>query len=188
MRPERVQIQGSPGPLNCLRAIYQMPRPFALLATAVLCACAPIPLTTQPSVPSAASTFPMPALVAAAERWIEVDLGASEVILHSDEADPVHLGAATGIAGDPAYGTPVGLFHVQSMQEGPIENVPGVFVSFILIVDIGSGTGIHSLPVDSQGNVLDDRLAPSVTAGCVRVAEAAVTYEFAELGMPVWIH
>ena len=74
------------------------------------------------------------------------------------------------------------------MIKGPIENVPGVFVSDILIYDFVAGAGIHSMPMDQEGNVLDSRLGEPVTAGCVRVGEAAAVFRFAKLFMRIWIH
>ncbi len=165
-----------------------MSRSIAFIAAALVCACAGSGPTADTLVPSASPTPPIPAPIAAAERWIEVDLATSEVILHSSGAEPVRLAAATGVGGDPAYTTPVGSFRVQSKEKGPTENVPGVFVSDIIMVDLASGTGIHSMPMDSEGHILDDRVGPSITAGCIRVADSGVAFEFAELGMPVWIH
>jgi hypothetical protein len=74
------------------------------------------------------------------------------------------------------------------MQKGPIENVPGVVVGDILIFDVRNGLGIHSRPMDAEGNLLDDRVGIPITGGCVRVGDSARVYEFARLGMPVWIH
>ena len=73
------------------------------------------------------------------------------------------------------------------MIKGPIENVPGVFVSDILIFDIAAGAGIHSMPMDREGRVLDSRLGEPVTAGCVRVGESAAVFRFARLGVRIWI-
>ena len=74
------------------------------------------------------------------------------------------------------------------MEKGPVENVPGVFVSDILIFDFGRGLGIHSRPMDAGGNLLDATLGRPGTAGCVRVAESASVYAFAWVGMQIWIH
>jgi hypothetical protein len=156
-------------------------RHFLLFAAALLTAC-----RHQTSAPVA--TIELPQAVSTADKWIEVDLAASEIVLHSAGADSVHMPAATGVAGDPHYATPIGVFRVQSMEKGPIENAPSVFVADVLIIDIASGTGIHSMPMDKEGTVTDGRTGPSLTAGCIRVAESSAVFAFADLGMPVWIH
>ncbi len=88
----------------------------------------------------------------------------------------------------PKYATPPDLYRVQSKEKGPIESVPGVFVSDIIMFDIRSGNGIRSRPMDANGNVLDATLGQPTSAGCVRVGESARVFEFAQTGMWVWIH
>ncbi|HET7011366.1 MAG TPA: L,D-transpeptidase [Anaerolineales bacterium] len=137
---------------------------------------------------AATPTADIPAELLDVSRWIEVDLAASEIRLHSANADAIHIAAATGVADDPRYATPLGVFHVQSMDHGPIESASGVFVRDLIMIDIASGTGIHSVPMDGEGTLLDDRTGPSITAGCVRATDSAAVFAFADLGMPVWIH
>ena len=96
--------------------------------------------------------------------------------------------AATGVATATETTTAPGEYQIQQMIKGPIENVPGVFVSDILIYDLAAGAGIHSMPMDKSGYVLDSSLGHPVTAGCIRVGEAAAVFKFATLGMRVWIH
>lgn len=88
----------------------------------------------------------------------------------------------------PQYATPAGLYKVQSKEKGPIENVPGVFVADIIMFDISNGNGIHSQPMNAEGKILDTTLGKPATAGCVRVGESARVFEFARLGMWIWIH
>jgi hypothetical protein len=80
-----------------------------------------------------------------------------------------------------------GLFRVQMKEKEPIENVPGVWVSDILIFNWGKEIGIHSMPMDAGGKVLDATLGKPNTGGCVRVGESACVFDFAEVGMHVWI-
>ena len=77
---------------------------------------------------------------------------------------------------------------MQSKDRGPIESVPGVFVSDVIMFDLGRGNGFHSRPMDANGTLLDATLGEPSTAGCVRVGEAARLFEFAQVGMRVWIH
>jgi hypothetical protein len=41
--------------------------------------------------------------------------------------------------------------------------------------------------MDADGKVLDPTIGKPASAGCIRVAESAMLYEFAEIGMKVII-
>ena len=129
-----------------------------------------------------------PTQISSSASWIEVDLAKQTVILHESDSIIAEYLASTGVTSDPKYATPPGLYRVQSKEKGPIENVPDVFVSDIIMFDIQNGNGIHSRPMDNKGRTLDATLGQPVTAGCVRVEESARVFEFAQLGMWVWIH
>ena len=157
---------------------------FGLLLTV---ACAPA-ATPAPAVPTAPSTPTIPALIDPASSWIEVDLARQTVILHEEGALTARLAASTGVTSDPRYATPPGLYQVQSKDKGPVESTPGVFVTDVVMFDLGAGNGFHSRPIDAEGNLLDETLGRPSTAGCVRVGESARLYDFARIGMKVWIH
>ena len=129
-----------------------------------------------------------PTQISSSAAWIEVDLAKQTVILHESGSVIAEYLASTGITSDPKYATHPGLYRVQSKEKGPIESVPGVFVSDIIMFDIPNGNGIHSRLMDAKGNILDPTLGQPATAGCVRVGESASVFEFARLGMWVWIH
>jgi hypothetical protein len=114
-----------------------------------------------------------------------VDLSRQRVLLHEDGEIVAELAASSGL---PEAPTPPGLYRVQMMEKGPTENVPGVWVSDILIFHLGTEIGIHSLPMDAQGNVLDATLGQPSTGGCVRVEHSDQVFDFATLGMRIWIH
>ncbi len=148
---------------------------------------APPPLLTQAPIPATPSPT-LPAQIRASSPWIEVDLAKQTVILHDQGTIIAELLASTGVTNDPQYATPPGLYRVQSKDRGPVESVPGVFVTDVVMFDLGQGNGFHSRPVDSQGRLLDETLGVPGTAGCVRVGESARLFDFAQLGMWVWIH
>lgn len=152
-----------------------------LVVSLLVCGCAPTP--TPPPVPP-----PTPAAIGPAERWIEVDLAAQVVRLHDGEQVVAEYPAATGVNTTPETTTYTGLFEVRIMMRGPIENVPGVFLSDIVEFDIEHHNGFHSLPMDATGQVLDTTLGQPATAGCVRLAESAAVFDFAWVGMKVWVH
>src|SRR5574340_263464 len=149
---------------------------FAMLPLTAACTAAPATIVSTPTIP---------ALIRAEDSWIEVVLAQQVLRLHEGSEIVGEYAAASGAAD---YPTPPGLYRVQMMEKGPIENVPGVWVSDILIFHFGKDIGIHSMPMDADGNVLDPTLGQPATGGCVRVGDAATVFEFAELGMRVWIH
>lgn len=156
-----------------------------LLALLIASACSPT--VPPPAAPSAAAPTdePTPSYILPTDSWIEVDLDRQLVVLHEEATIIEVYPASSGIEG---YETPRGLYRVQMMEKGPVENVPGVWVSDIVIFDWGKGNGIHSMPMDTEGHVLDTTLGQPRTGGCVRVGESDRVFEFAELGMRVWIH
>jgi|GEM_PF-2972632 len=155
----------------------------------LLCACTVAPAhrpaeTASPSVTPAG----VPAGIGQAERWIEVDLARQMVRLHDGDQVIAEYLAAAGVGDGPETTTYTGLLRVQSKTKGPIESAPGVYVSDVVVFDMFHGNGFHSMPMDEAGHVLDDRLGQPITAGCVRVGESAALFDFATLGMKVWIH
>jgi lipoprotein-anchoring transpeptidase ErfK/SrfK len=140
------------------------------------------------SLAACAQTPTPPPEIRADERWIEVDASAQMVRLHDGDRVLGEYLAATGVNTSPETTTYTGVFQVQQMMEGPVESVPGVYVTDVVIFDLYHGNGLHSMPMDKDKNILDDTLGKPATAGCVRVGESAVVFEFARLGMKVWVH
>jgi hypothetical protein len=58
----------------------------------------------------------------------------------------------------------------------------------VIIFDMAHGNGFHSKPMDIDKKILDETLGKPATAGCVRVGESAAVFDFARLGMKVWVH
>jgi hypothetical protein len=117
-----------------------------------------------------------------------VSLQEQMVRLHVSDRVVAEYPAATGVNTRPETTTYPGLFEVRHKYKGPIETAPDTYVRDVLEFDLEHGNGFHSLPMDARGHVLDDRVGTPVTAGCVRVAESTAVYDFATLGMKVWIH
>lgn len=169
-----------------------------LLLMLLLAGCAQSPRQIMPTVDSLNSksspvppgqpSVQPPSQIGRSESWIEVDLEKQTVALHEGKLILAEYQAASGVTSDPKYATPPGLYRVESKDKGPVESVPGVYVSDLIMFDTKNGNGIHSRPMDAEGNVLDATLGTPVTAGCVRVGESASVFEFAQIGMWVWIH
>jgi lipoprotein-anchoring transpeptidase ErfK/SrfK len=129
-----------------------------------------------------------PPEIGADERWIEVDVSAQIVRLHDGDQIVGEYLAATGVNTSPETTTYTGVFEVQQMMRGPVESVPGVYVTDVVIFDLYHGNGFHSMPMDKDKHILDNALGKPATAGCVRVGESAAVFNFAKLGMKVWVH
>lgn len=185
---------GLPGRITCLILYF------------VLCACSAAPadlptvariaqVTPQPTTilaaairPTTGSASSIPIDLGPAERWIEVSVQEQMVRLHTGDRTIAEYPAATGVNTQPETTTYRGVFEVSRKYKGPIETAPGVYVMDILEFDLVHGNGIHSLPMDAKGHVLDDRVGTPVTSGCVRVAESTAVYDFATLRTKVWVH
>ncbi len=157
----------------------------------LLAACTPsaaAPATEAATATAIPAPPTLPALIDPASAWIEVSLLRQVVILHQGGSVLAEYAASTGVATDPQYATPPGLYQVQSKDKGPVESVPGVFVSDVVMFDLGKGNGFHSQPMDAGGKIIDTTLGVPSTAGCVRVGESSAVYDFARVGMKVWIH
>ena len=148
---------------------------------------ASVPVASSTSAPSPVSPV-IPTQIVPASSWLEVDLAKQTVSLHDDGKVVAEYAASTGVTSDRKYATPPGVYRIQSKDKGPVESSPGVFVSDVVMFDIRLGNGFHSRPMDAQGHILDATLGKPTTAGCVRVGESARLFEFAQLGMWVWIH
>ena len=96
--------------------------------------------------------------------------------------------AATGINTSPETTTYTGLFEVQQMMKGPVESVPALYVTDVIIFDLMHRNGFHSKPMDKDKNTLDETLGKPATAGCARVGESTAVFSFARLGMKVWVN
>jgi len=171
---------------------------LAFFSVTLIAACAQAPpqpstVTMPPTLereltPSTSLPVQPPTQISSSASWIEVDLAKQTVVLHAGDAVIAEYLASTGVTSDPKYATPPGLYRVQSKEQRPIESVPGVFVTDLIMFDIRNGNGIHSRPMDDKGKILEATLGQPATAGCVRVGESARVFEFAQLGMWVWIH
>ena len=183
-----------------LRGIFRLLTGLiAIFHLCVLFACSqPVQSVTPGSTPQPSATMVValetepvigtPDGIDPASRWIEVDLSRQKVFLHDSDRVIAEYLAATGVADPPQFSTYQGIFQVQIMLKGPVESVSGVYVSNIVEFDLERGNAIHSLPMNKDGQILDNRLGRPVTAGCVRVAESEAIFEFARIGMKVWVH
>lgn len=125
---------------------------------------------------------------AANERWIEVDLGRHEVLLHEGARVIKTLPAATGRNDTPGTTTYPGIYEVYRKSR-ILQYLEGekVYIRDWVAFDAEWANGFHSFPLDEYGKVLDARVREGLSSGCVRTADSSFVYNFAEIGMTVFV-
>jgi hypothetical protein len=151
------------------------------------CSASPTTLPQPARKPTGTDVLPPDEADPLANR-IELDLTRQLVVLYADGGIVSSHAASSGRTDIAGAATPPGLYRVQILQRGPIQTVPGVFVGDLVIYDAWNGIRLHSRPMDAEGTLLGLTLGEPATAGCVRAGNSAAVYEFARLGMWVWVH
>ncbi len=124
-------------------------------------------------------------------RWIEVDV-TKYVVRLMDGASVVNEISPVGVGEQIDTGeyisTQTGLFAVQNKIEELAYDPPyDTYISHWVAFDPDRANGFHSLLKDEIGTVVDASTG-RVSNGCIRSAAATQIFEFAEVGMPVWVH
>lgn len=150
--------------------------------------------TTTPArvegTPAAKATPRAPAAPTAG-RWIDVDVTRFTVKLMDGkqvvrEIGPVGVGAQIDTG---AYeSTQTGLFHVYNKIEGLTYDAPyDTYIDWWVGFDPAKANGFHSFLLDAKGNVVTATTG-RISNGCIRTPEPKALFEFAEVGMPVFVH
>jgi lipoprotein-anchoring transpeptidase ErfK/SrfK len=149
----------------------------------------PFPMSDIEQSDGLPCTLPQDVRGSSIERWIEVSLSDQLVRLCEGSQMAGEYLAATGTADRSETTTFPGLFMVHNKNKGPVYlSQFDVYISDWVGFDQEHANGFHSLPKDKIGRVLDDRLGQPVSHGCVRTAQSAAVYDFAAIGMKVWVH
>ena len=124
-------------------------------------------------------------------RWIDVDVDRYQVrlMLGMDATrtlSPVAVGAQVDSG---AYeSTQTGTFRVHNKIAGLQYDAPyKTYISDWVGFDAARANGFHSLLKDANGNVVDPATG-RVSNGCIRVADSAAIFAYAEVGMVVYVH
>lgn len=149
--------------------------------------------TAAPRVESASIAKATPRAPAAptSGRWIDVDVTRFTVKLMDGkqvvrEMGPVGVGAQIDTG---AYeSTQTGLFHVYNKIAGLTYDAPyDTYIDWWVGFDPDKANGFHSFLLDEKGNVAVAATG-RISNGCIRTPEPKVLFEFAEVGMPVFVH
>ena len=113
-----------------------------------------------------------------------VELLDGEEVLHTIE--PVAVGSEIDSG---AYeSTQTGLYHVYNMVPDLQYDAPyDAYISDWVGFDPDRANGFHSFLLDEDGNVVDGSTG-RVSNGCIRTPAPVAIYDFAEIGMPVFVH
>jgi lipoprotein-anchoring transpeptidase ErfK/SrfK len=124
-------------------------------------------------------------------NWIDVNVSNYTVSLMSGSSaiqviGPVAVGEQIDTG---AYlSTQTGLFHVYSMNPALTYDAPyDTYISDWVGFDPSLDNGFHSFLKDKDGNVVDASTG-NVSNGCIRTPNPQAIYNFASIGMPVYVH
>lgn len=123
--------------------------------------------------------------------WIDVNVSSYTVSLMKGTAavqviGPVAVGAQIDTG---AYeSTQTGLFHVYSMNSALTYDAPyKTYISDWVGFDPNLANGFHSFLKDADGQVVDASTG-NISNGCIRTPDPQAIYDFASIGMPVYVH
>ena len=148
--------------------------------------------TPTPAAPTATAT-PRPVAPPKAPetgRWIDVDVSRYVVRLMDGkqvvrEIGPVTVGKEIDTG---AYeSTQTGLFHVYNKTAPLTFDAPyNTYIQWWVGFDPQKDNGFHSFLLDKDGKVMDGATG-RISNGCIRTGAAEAVFQFAEVGMPVFV-
>ncbi len=171
-----------------------LPEPLAAPPTATpLPADTPTPPPTNtPEVVSINLDAPNPPFIPThGEHWAEVSLGGFKVTLYSGAIPQMTFPMSYGRGDTPNSTTYPGLFHVYAKDASLHESIiKGSYIRNWVGFDSRWANGFHSIVMDRNGEVLDDRLGLPISSGCIRTAldNSTQIFDWLPLGARVWVH
>ncbi len=160
-----------------------------------------VPPTEAPPAPTATRVPPtvvqptprptVPAGPPSTGRWIDVNVSTYTVSLMDGQSTIQAIGPV-GVGREIDSGawesTRTGLYFVHSFNKDLVYDAPyDTYISHWVGFDAEWANGFHSFLKDEDGKIVDDSTG-MVSNGCIRTGSPEVIYEFAESGMPVWVH
>ncbi|TAJ20558.1 MAG: hypothetical protein EPO65_03300 [Dehalococcoidia bacterium] len=149
----------------------------------------PTPTAVRTAAPTVAAALKPAAPTAG--RWIDVDVTRFTVKLMDGkqvvrEIGPVGVGAQIDTG---AYeSTQTGLFRVYNKTAGLTFDAPyNTYIDWWVGFDVDKANGFHSFLLDAKGTVVDASTG-RISNGCIRTPDPKAVFEFAEVGMPVFVH
>lgn len=146
--------------------------------------------TTAPRVAQPTATR-APARPPNSGQWIDVNVSSYTVRLMDGQAAVKTLGPV-GVGREIDTGvwesTATGLFYVYSMDAALVYDAPyDTYISHWVGFDPSLANGFHSFLKDKDGKVVDPSTG-NVSNGCIRVGDVEAVFNYAHIGMPVFVH
>ena len=83
--------------------------------------------------------------------------------------------------------TQTGLFHVYNKTAPRTFDAPyNTYIQWWVGFDPAKANGFHSFLLDAEGKVVDAGTG-RISNGCIRTGEAEAVFQYAEVGMPVFV-
>ncbi len=124
------------------------------------------------------------------EWWVDVNRSTAEVHLMIGETVVDAFSASLGRdQGEGFYATASGTYHIYSKVKGlSYTKYAKAYIAYWAGFDPSRDNGFHAWTMDKRGNVIDGGWGP--TGGCVatRPEEAAIVFDFVDIGTRVEIH
>ncbi len=146
---------------------------------------------TPTRTPTAAPRVVAPPKAPETGRWIEVNVSNYVVRLMDGrqvlkEIGPVAVGKEVDTG---AYeSTQTGLFNVYVKTAPRTFDAPyNTYIQWWVGFDPAKDNGFHSFLLDKDGKVVDAATG-RISNGCIRTGAAEEIFQFAEVGMPVFVH
>ena len=152
----------------------------------------PTPTATRTAVPTATATprVVVPPKAPEAGRWIEVDVSRYVVRLMDGKQVVKEIGpVAVGREIDTGRyeSTQTGLFNVYVKTAPRTFDAPyNTYIQWWVGFDPEKANGFHSFLLNEAGAVVDASTG-RVSNGCIRTGDAESVFQFAEVGMPVFV-
>jgi len=124
-------------------------------------------------------------------KWIDVDVTRYVVRLMNgtqvvQTIQPIAVGANVNTG--QYESTQTGLFTVYNKIAGIQYDAPyNAYIADWVAFDPAKDNGFHSFLLDQSGNVTDPRTG-RVSNGCIRTGMSKVIFDYAEIGMQVYVH
>jgi len=170
-----------PAPAVTIRTASSTPSPTAT----------PTPTPQASPTATAAPRVVVPPKAPETGRWIDVDV-ARYVVRLMDGKQVVREIAPVAVGREVDTGTyestQTGLFHVYVKQAPMTYDAPyKTYIQWWVGFDPQKDNGFHSFLLDEQGKVVDGGTG-RISNGCIRTGEAEAVFQYAEIGMPVFVH
>ena len=121
-------------------------------------------------------------------KRVDVSLAEQTAYFWKDGQLVRRLAIVSGAGTSPETTTYPGEYRVCEKERGPRETAPGVFVRDIVIFDYPHRTAFHSASMTADGQLLEDTVGHTATAGCIRVRDSDFVYRFIDADTQIVIH